>query len=258
MNSTSCIYGPNRNETVVAYLYDELGAAERAAFAAHVETCHACEAELAELRDVRQQLAQWASPEQGPGSLRLPGWDTAAPVRSFWTPLREVPVWAQLAAAVLVLGVAAGIANIEIRFEPGGLSVRTGWSAPPVESAPAPSLADLAAMEERLRGELAAARSTASESTAPDAPATAAPADERSDAELVRRVRALVTESERRQQRELALRVAEVLRDVQAQRASDLQRIDRSLGIIQSSTGVEVMRQRQLLNNLAVRVSQQQ
>ena len=70
-------------------------------------------------------------------------------------------------------------------------------------------------------------------------------------------MRQLVQESERRQQRELALRVAEVARDLQGQRQADLVKIDRSLGLIQNRTGMEVMRQQQLLNNL-LRVSQKQ
>jgi hypothetical protein len=76
------------------------------------------------------------------------------------------------------------------------------------------------------------------------------------------RVRGLIDESEQRQRRELALRLADMLRDVQFQRRDDLEKIDRSLGVIQAnlgmmqSTGVEVMRQRQMLNDLAVRVSQ--
>ena len=73
----------------------------------------------------------------------------------------------------------------------------------------------------------------------------------------MKRVRALLQESERRQQRELALRVAELARDAQTQRQADLVRIDRSLGIIQNRTGVEVMRTQQQLNTLAQRVSQQ-
>jgi hypothetical protein len=261
MNSTSCIYGPNRNETLVAYLYDELGPAERTAFVAHVATCKACEAELVELRDVRQQLAQWASPEQEEGvdSVTLPQWASTPPPSPFRTMMREVPVWAQVAAALLVFGVAAGIANIEVRYDASGLTVRTGWSTAPEASTPAVSQADLAAVEERMRGELAAVQNAAaSVATSQGTQIAAAAAEATGDAEAIRRVRSLVAESERRQQRELALRIAELLRDVQAQRASDLQRIDRSLGIIQSSTGVEVMRQRQLLNNLAVRVSQQQ
>ena len=70
-----------------------------------------------------------------------------------------------------------------------------------------------------------------------------------------RRVRALLDESEKRQQRELALRVADVMRDLDTQRRADLTKIDRSLGVIQNNAGVEVLKQRELLNYL-VRASQ--
>jgi hypothetical protein len=66
----------------------------------------------------------------------------------------------------------------------------------------------------------------------------------------------MIQASERRQQRELALRVAEVMRDVQAQRQADLVRIERSLGVIQSRTGMEVLRTQRQVNSLAQQVSQ--
>jgi hypothetical protein len=44
-------------------------------------------------------------------------------------------------------------------------------------------------------------------------------------------------------------------RDIAVERRSDLAKIDRSLGQIENSTGIEVLRQRELLNYL-VRVSQ--
>ena len=78
-----------------------------------------------------------------------------------------------------------------------------------------------------------------------------------SDGDTLRRVRALIDESERRQQRELALRLADVVREVHSQRQADLVKIDRSLGVLQNSTGMEVMKQRELLNYL-VRASQRQ
>ena len=74
---------------------------------------------------------------------------------------------------------------------------------------------------------------------------------------MIRRVRALIDESEKRQQRELALRVAQVLRDVNVQRQVDLSNIDRNLGVIQNKTGVEILRQREIVNYL-MRVSQRQ
>ena len=79
------------------------------------------------------------------------------------------------------------------------------------------------------------------------------PAASSVDAETLRRVRALVEESEKRQQRELALRVAEVLRDVHAMRQADLVKIDRTLGEVRTDLGVQVMRDRQKLNTLLVR-----
>ena len=74
----------------------------------------------------------------------------------------------------------------------------------------------------------------------------------------MRRVRALIDESERRQQRELALRVAEVVRDVNAQRQADLVKIDRSLGFIQNSTSASMMKQRELAQLPRCTVSQKQ
>jgi len=68
----------------------------------------------------------------------------------------------------------------------------------------------------------------------------------------VRRLKAIVDESERRQQREIALRVAELMKDLSAQRQSDLRLIDMK----QDQTGVEVLRTRQQMNFLLQRVSQ--
>src|SRR5258705_249312 len=83
--------------------------------------------------------------------------------------------------------------------------------------------ADIAALERQLKGEIRAAQ-TSTTSVSPTAVKTAPISA--SDAEVIRRVRALVDESEKRQQRELALRVAELARDVTAQRQADLVKID--------------------------------
>jgi hypothetical protein len=166
----------------------------------------------------------------------------------------------QAAAAMLVVGASLGLANINMTYSrQAGFAISTGWLQPapaapipqptPVQasaSAPAdaaPWRAELAALEQKLTQQVEAQNA--------DTPSA-------EDQALVRRVRALIDESERRQQRELALRVAEVARDAQAQRQADLVKIDRSLGLIQSRTGVEVMRTQQQLNSLAQRVSQRQ
>jgi len=73
-------------------------------------------------------------------------------------------------------------------------------------------------------------------------------------------VRKLLDESEKRQQRELALRVAEVMRDVNLQRQADLVKIDRYVGAVESKVGVEVLKNRQKMNQMDIlyRASQRQ
>jgi hypothetical protein len=178
-----------------------------------------------------------------------------------------IPVWAQVAAALLFLGVSAGIANLDVRYDRNGLTVRTGWSgrsgrsggsdvAQSSSSAAAPWKADIAALESQLKNEIRAVQTSAA-SPAATARTVATPAG---DADLARRVRALVEESEKRQQRELALRIAELVRDVNAQRQADLVKIDRTLGVVQNNVGIEVMKTRQQMNqmDLIYRASQRQ
>jgi len=247
LTNPSCSFAGNREDAIVAYLYDELDGTERRDFDAHLAGCDVCREELDALGGVRRRMAAWSPPQL---DTVLTG---ASNQRRWW---QQVPAWAQAAAALLFLGISAGLANLSIHYDKSGLTVRTGWLAPsasveqvraiPAAAAPSPSApwrADLTALEDRLRAELRAA------------PAAAAPARTTAAAEsdMIKRVRALLDESERRQQRELVLRVGEV----EGQRRADLVKIDQNLGQIQSNTGVEVMRQRQMLNYL-VRVSQKQ
>jgi hypothetical protein len=104
--------------------------------------------------------------------------------------------------------------------------------------------ADLVALEQRLRSEISQTRATSQN-------VAASP----SDARILERVRVMIDESEQRQRRELALRSAEMVRDFDAQRNVDLSRIERTLGQMDGTTGVEVAQQRQMLNYL-MRVSQ--
>ncbi len=280
MTASICSYPGDRDEALIAALYDDGDPVKLAAFEAHVAVCPACRDEIDLLRGVRVQLSRWTPPEPSfgvisrqssvvgqPTAVASPQAEAPGPRSSspWW---RQVPVWAQVAAALLFLGVSAGIANLDIRYDASGLSVRTGWStsasdrrvaeaarvapnatvvpaAAPVAVDPAPWRADLAALEQQMKNEM-----HASLATAPRAVSA-------SDADLIRRVRALVDESEKRQHTELALRVAEVLRDVSSQRQADLVKIDRSLGAVQNNLGVEVMKQRQSLN-LLYRASQRQ
>ena len=271
MTEFICTYSGDREEALIAAVYDDGNPAALAAFEAHVVSCARCRVELDALRGVRGQLARWAPPEMPRQSaMRDPQSAAGDPHAAGRAPQwwRQVPAWAQVAAALLFLGVSAGIANLDVRYDANGLSVRTGWSPrrPADAAAQAPSVpgvrpvaqastsadsapwrGDLVTLEHQIRNEMHA-------TSPPVTPPRAAAA---SDAALLQHVRAIVEESEKRQQRDLALRVAEVLRDVNAQRQTDLVNIRRSLGAVQNDLGVEVLKQRQSLN-LLYRASQRQ
>jgi putative zinc finger protein len=256
--NTTCTYHGNREDLLVAYLYDDVDPSDRAAFEEHIAACAVCGRELDELGVVRSRLGGWSPPEPARALTSA----TTPPVgrRGIWATLGAIPAWAQVAAALLFVGVAARVANLDVTYDRNGLSVRTGWfasarggapaAAPVPVAAPqreAPWRADLAALEHQLRTDMRAF------------PAQARPDAARrdgADAETLRRVRVLIDESERKQQKELALRIAEVATDVRAQRAADLRNIDRNLNVIQSNTGVDMLRLYRMTNDLAVRVSQ--
>ena len=289
MTTSLCGYPGDRDEALVTYLYDDGGAdsGERALFDAHVKSCARCRDDLDALRGVRTQLARWSPPEPKFG-MAAPQSAIRSPESVWW---REVPAWAQVAAALLFVGISAGIANLDVRYDQSGLSVRTGWWPSPARdarpggqgplnvvqgpagvaqgfpmtkgpavapgtasSASAPWRADLVALERQLKTEFRSTQTSAAAS------AQLQPARTIGDAEVIRRVRALLDESEKRQQSELALRVAEVVREVNAQRQADLVKIDRTLGTVQNNLGVEVLKNRQQLNqmNLLYRASQRQ
>jgi hypothetical protein len=77
------------------------------------------------------------------------------------------------------------------------------------------------------------------------------------DEALLKRVRALLSESEERQRGELALRTAQVLRDIEIQRKVDIATLQQNIGQIQGVTGVELRQQRELYNQLMNRAGLQ-
>jgi hypothetical protein len=254
-----CTYAGRREDALISYLYDEIDAETRTTFERHLATCARCRTELQGLSSVRGELGRWTSPEYA-GAV---GGGRLLPFRgrtSLTTAIRDLPAWAQVAAATLLFAAAAGLANVRVAYTADGVTVRTGWlhqdrdvvsSAPPATTAvSAPWRADLTALEQQLQTALASVQATAAKTAN-------ASAQSESRKEIgPQQVQALIEASERRQQRELALRVAEVMRDVQGQRQADLTKIDYVLGIMQSRTGSEVMRTQRQVNSLAQQVSQ--
>jgi hypothetical protein len=236
---------------LVSYLYDECTPAERRAIAAHLVVCGACGEELIALGGTRDQLAMWTPPDVQLGFRIAPETSRSNvlhPARWWRQPM---PAWAQAAAAAVIFATGMTLGAVRGVMQPadGGLQgpVAARSNAPvaaTTANAAAITRADLVALEQRLRSELSQTHATSQI-------AAASPADSR----ILERVRVMIDESEQRQRRELALRSAELVRDFDAQRNVDLARIERTLGQMDGTTGVEVAQQRQMLNYL-MRVSQ--
>jgi hypothetical protein len=256
-------------ERLVSYLYDDLADGERATFERHLRECVDCRDELNALRGVRADLISWSPPQPDFGFrvVREPKVVPFAPKswRAWYTPAAGLA-----AAAVLVLAAASAIAHVEIHKGPDGLTVRTGWNSSPAATEATPPAAAardvllpasatsgvdpamIAALDRRLRALEIATRDAGPVRNA-SAVSTSARA---SDADLLRRVRELLAQSETKQQGELALRIAQVIRDVDAQRVEDLKRIQQGLRGIEASVNAEAMGHRELTNYILTSAKQ--
>lgn len=252
-------------EWLVAFLYGEASDQDRAQVEAHLAGCRSCADEVEELRAVRVDLTAWQPPDADLGFRIVREAVTAS--RRWW----QVPAWAPMAiAAGLLLAFAA---SVQVEYGNGAIVVRTGWATTGASSASTASgtaaaetttvrsagpgggaiserdvRAAMASLESRLRAEMANTRPAS-------APATGGGAAIDRVA-LVKQVEGLIEASERRQQRELAFRLAQAMQDVDTQRRSDMVRIENGLGQIEGLTGQEVARQSRLINYL-MRTSQE-
>jgi hypothetical protein len=210
-------------ELLLGYLYDDLAAGDRAAFDAHLATCADCRDEVSALRQTRASLTSWAPPEPDLGFHIVRSSTPASSRTARW---RLSPAWGLAAAAALTLAVSAAVANLEIRVGAGGVVVRTGWGPSPA-AADTPALqASTAALQKvearvkELESQLAARPATAATVTGP-----AVPVNRMTDADIVRLVRQLVSDSEQRQQDVLARQILQVSRDTEVARRNDLDRM---------------------------------
>ncbi|MDH4063284.1 MAG: hypothetical protein OEW19_02715 [Acidobacteriota bacterium] len=245
-------------DSIVAYLYDELDDTARRRTEDHLRVCGVCASEVAGLRAAREELAAWAPPETRL-EFAITSADRLAPQADVvrptgWWSSKAVPAWARAAAAVLVVTTGLGLANLQIRYDANGLVVTTGWMSP---APPGPHVAAraaddwrpaLAALESSLRKDIEAGRQIAA--------VPAAAEGGRSGDLTAQRMAELIDQSERRQRRELALRLTQFSRDLEVQRRSDLVRINQGLGQFEGRAGAEIQRQRQMLD-LIMRVSTQ-
>lgn len=251
-------------QMLVAYLYDELEPDGRREVERHLRSCGACARELDALESVRHDLQTWVPPDRdlaitlpGDGTRLMP---TAASSR--WAALRDLPVWAQVAAAALFIGVGASVANIQVRSTSEGVVVTTGW-LPVTAAEPAASGAsqagsfastaanaepwrrELAAMEASLRQEIARQQAAIKEAVArrDDGPG-------RDTTAVLERVKAMIEASEERQRQELALRLTLAEQSWQQRELAHLAAIRQRMSSLQGRTMAVEASQQEMFNRL--------
>jgi hypothetical protein len=267
-------------DTLVAFLYDECDETTRGAVTAHVATCPACADEVRGFAHVRETLSRWAPPDRV-GGFRLVR-DEAGDAPATATVLRParwwkapLPILARVAAAILLFAGGAALANLDVRYDKNGFAMRTGWRAPavapgaagqvaaadrpsapqstPVSYAPSsagqadsPWRAEIASLERSLREEfhqqLVAAR--ASGGAGPVAVSASADLGE---ARLMAQVHALIDDSYRRQQVEMAYQIRQVEHEVLGQRKADFVRAQQPYGQLDGPP-IYAPEQRQMMN----------
>jgi hypothetical protein len=199
-------------------LYGEGGEAAVRRAEAHQLTCPDCRREMADLRRLRGELAQWRLPE----TLRRPA---PAPI----SPRRAWTSWAAAAALIVSLGMLARLGGAEFIRDHDGFTVRIGRAG---------DVRPLAEMERRHLAEIAALRAEIAAARAPD------------EQQLLRTVAQMIGESERRQEG-ARLETARTLRQrAEAQRQYDLARMSAGLSYLDGKAGLQAARTTELVGHL--------
>jgi hypothetical protein len=251
--SSSRTFTCGEREALIGYLYDECEVDEREAVETHLAQCAACAQEAAALGATRRILAAWHPPEAALG-FRLTR-DHAVPpagarAARWWQ--QPLPAWAQAAAAVAIFAAGLFIGTVRVVPSAGSAAGTSERPAAPATAArheqlaaPAAGVspADLAALEQRLRAEIAQVRAAAGSPVRVDAAAVS------------RIVAPMIADSEERQRRELAYRTAELIADFELQRRQDMAQVRQAIGQFQGVTGREVQQHREALNYLMRNIS---
>ena len=225
----------DNQDALLEYLYDEGDPAGRVAIAKHLQECTACSVAVLEFQTVRGMLKEWAPPASPLGFRIVQDVPRAADTSRS---RRVARGWAQgLAAAALFAAGMAVSSQLHVEYADGALTVRPRSAVPPREAR--------TASIQLTPSQLTPLREPPPANSAPAQSATPPAADD-----MLQRVRAMIAESETRQQRELALRLAQVAREVDTQHRADLVRIQQNLGQMEMETGAQIDQQRQLMDYL--------
>ena len=228
-------------ELLVSFLYDEIDPEAKRNFRQHLATCVECRDELAELGATRAQIATWTPPDADLGFRIIR--EAESPKRRWfhWS-----PAWGFAAAAMLVVAASGAIANLHITYGSDGLTVRTGWNHAVDAQAGATNVDWKAKAQELDRRLVDLERAQSQQSVV-----RTASASDLSE----QRVREIVGQSETRQQRMVSARLADMMREYDAQRRLDLVAIGQGMSRLQTSSGADLKQTRDLLQRYLVRTA---
>ena len=239
-------------EALVTFLYGECNAQERGAIEAHLLACASCADEVETLRGTRTLLGAWNPPAADLGfqitRVHDAQPDDVSPARvlrpaRWWS--RPLPAWAQVAAAaaIFVAGVGIGASHRGPETQPSA-AVQSALVQRPIaaasSAAPTVSPADLERVEARLRGEIAQLRTVSA----------VAPVPRTNTDEVMRQVKAMIADSERRQQQTSAVRIAQTVGQLEEQRRVDIAQMQRAVGDVQRIAGATYQDQNRLVRLL--------
>lgn len=246
----------DNHDALLDYLYEEGDPAERLTIARHLQECAACAVAVLEFQNVRGMLSDWAPPASRLGFRMVQDADaspaapvTAARVKSLSAPeshgARSERSWGwgpatsqrkptgpsfralfQSAAAILLFVSGMAVSQLSVDYQNGVLTVRMPSAVPVMNAGKGwitlPPDRGIPATDEVVRRVLAALEGQ-----------NVSPVDAEG---LLQRVRSMVDQSEQRQQRELALRLSQVSREVETQHQYDVQRMEQNFGRQQDAT----------------------
>ncbi|HKY22084.1 MAG TPA: zf-HC2 domain-containing protein [Vicinamibacterales bacterium] len=227
----------DNQDALLDYLYEEGDPAERLKIAQHLQECASCSVAVLELRTVRGMLTEWQPPTADLGFRIVQ--DTHTPTGAsmeprarggwswWWGPTTHRRSWAQAAAAAMLFVAGMAVSQFDVDYSDGALTVRTVKSAVSRTATDGRTAASIYLPPEP------AVESSVSRTATGGQAATNGPAATDSTVsteQLLQRVRAMIDQSETRQQRELALRLSQVAGEVDTQHQADLLRIQQNFG----------------------------
>jgi anti-sigma factor RsiW len=207
----------DNHDALLDYLYEEGEPAERLKIAKHLQECAACSVAVLEFQSVRGMLRGWTPPSADLGFRIVQDAPGLVP-----PPVKPAPsayrYMLQAAAAVVLFAAGLAVSQIRVDYRDGVVMFRTSAAVPSatVRSSSItlpPQNVDVDALVEQVRARLGAGNAPSIDTE-----------------QLLQRVRAMIDQSEQRQQRELALRLSQVASEVETQHQADLLRIQQSFG----------------------------